>query len=77
MVQLSKQYLCNFDDEMQDEIRVLKIITNILSHQASALHEQVEEGEIEIDQPEEGRTTQRRRTGDFEDEVMGGPSSDE
>ena len=52
---------------MQDEIRVLKIITNILSHQASALQKQIDEGEIEIDQPEEGRTTQRRRTGDFED----------
>jgi len=77
MVQLSKEYVCRFENEMQDEIEVLQIISTILSIQASKLRVQIESDEIEIDQPEEGRASQRRRTveGEVEGEVEGGSSS--
>ncbi|RUS13269.1 hypothetical protein BC937DRAFT_95590 [Endogone sp. FLAS-F59071] len=52
VVQLSKEYICRFEGEMQDEMNVLQIISTILYIQAKEMVRLVDNDEIEFNEPE-------------------------
>ncbi|RUS21394.1 hypothetical protein BC937DRAFT_92810 [Endogone sp. FLAS-F59071] len=52
MVQVSKEYICRFKGEMEDEMKVLQIISTILFIQATELVTQINAGKITFDEPE-------------------------